>query len=366
MNGIVVLILSLLLLSCSCIAVFLIVRTLVMLHRDKESIDVMNVKLADMTQRITTDETDSGNLYNTLKSTIDTTRSESAIMASNIGTNVTTQTLSIGSSGSLLSLGMMPASNASRGDGASWLYLNNSSNTQFANFGVGSLLADNGIAISKGSCINFGNGASMCDDGSTDPNMQLRGNLLFGTTVTGGVTSSNINGTRMFTQFSPTQTTGDVRLGFTSALGTTSDALVINQTSNKNSIQVLGSLHVCDESGSNCTQLNSGLTGTSYLMKITGNTLVSLQAKPDFLNVMTLACFISNQSDTGALPPNTIIQIDTSITLPQMSGLITRLKTLDNFNCSNVSMIPSYQNSIGRNPYQGTTILPPFNLSLCG
>lgn len=72
-----------------------------------------------------------------------------------------------GDSLSLSNTAPKTSNQATEASPSSWLHLTDKNSSNYANMAVNSMWADKGIAVTKGSCVDFGNGMSMCGDTSS-------------------------------------------------------------------------------------------------------------------------------------------------------------------------------------------------------
>lgn len=203
------------------------------------------------------------------------------------------------------------ASTTAPTDGTKWLSVTDKNSTNYANLGVGSMWADKGVSMAKGSCIDFGNGATVCGNqtgfvsgssvgtplgltikgapaaekknasalptslpGDTDSQKKNRivgdtiitadvamgGNTSIGNTAAVGMGMlSSANGSHVYSGMDSSTAPATMSLGFAHRPtdGTLpsggSDLVRLTRTQNVgNSVKILGNLQICDDSGKNC------------------------------------------------------------------------------------------------------------------
>lgn len=81
-----------------------------------------------------------------------------------VSQRVSIKTPTVGAPLSLSTTAPSTASTSAPTDSTKWLQVTDRDSVKYANVAVGSLWTDTGVSISKGACVDFGNGISMCGD----------------------------------------------------------------------------------------------------------------------------------------------------------------------------------------------------------
>lgn len=155
-------------------------------------------------------------------------------------------------------------------DSKNWLQATDKSSTKYVNLGVGSMWSDTGIQMSKGACVNFGNNANMC--GNQTGAVAVGGHASIGSNLTignspsvGAGMLSSASASHLYSGMDSTTypSTAAMSLGFAhrlpSSVSPAGGSDVIQMTRQQqvgNNVKILGSLQVCDDMGTNCSNVS--------------------------------------------------------------------------------------------------------------
>lgn len=160
--------------------VFVIVRQTFAIKSSQSSISDLNTSVAGMKGDILSDATVSdGRMIllgravaaNQTQLDLDSvaaqaqlTQFENNLKLDVVSQRVSIKTPTVGAPLSLSTTAPSTASTSAPTDSTKWLQVTDRDSVKYANVAVGSLWTDTGVSISKGACVDFGNGISMCGD----------------------------------------------------------------------------------------------------------------------------------------------------------------------------------------------------------